>query len=889
MNFDPRTVVILIVLSTLLMSISLFAVSRGYLAEMRGVTRWATGTLLQSIGWILLAFIGVIPSYIAEIGSPLIILGLALYYHALVAFKEISSKIYWIYAVVSLNLLLIFYFLLIVPNMAARIVVASATGALLMFASAKLLFSSRLKKLPISHGITGILFAVCSLVLVVRAIYYLVWNTAPDQSAFEHNIVQDIAFLIFFLAGVVSPFTFVLMCNDRYTAKALLRTQELANKNDELEEASRVKGQFLATMSHELRTPLNGLLGFMNQLGKTRLDDQQRDYLRTINLSSRMLLNVINDVLDYSKIEAGKLLIETYEFDLREFIDETISTFSVSAEEKGLDLICVIDHRVHNYLLGDSLRLSQVLTNLLGNAIKFTEQGEVLLEVRQIEESDSTVSLQISVSDTGIGISEESLERLFQPFVQADSSITRQYGGTGLGLVIVRRLIDLMGGSIEIESEVLRGTRFNINLMLKKQAAPENNNKAHDLSHINLYVITPNLNIARSISENLSYLGIVAKTSSCGLAAIPLIRDAYVKEKNIHGIIFDHAVTDVTSAEFSDYLHAKCNFDRIPIMLLGNISYCLHGDELKKEGCCCYFNKPLKNSELYQQLVKLFISSQTEMGESNATIPTNEEGLKLLYGKRVLIVDDNNINRKLVQILVAELGGDFDSVENGLQAVDAYSHKEYDAILMDVNMPVMDGLEATRRIRDLESASRRTLIFALTANALPEDKERFLKSGMDDYISKPISENSLLSAFAKWNTQDKAPSESICVKQENSPNDSVPALNPQLGIQLSFANPDTWHAVLELMLDELADYSKNLAEYSNDIEQVIFWSHRLAGASCYCGTPALYQAAKQVEINCEHGSKQLIQDSLSELHRQIDRLIELDAAGKLRRNTVIVY
>lgn len=244
MNLDPRTVVILTVLSTLLMSIGLFAVARGYLTEMRGITRWATGTLMQSIGWVLLALAGVVPIVISELGSPLIMLAMALYYHALTEFKEGPPRISWVYVVVGINLLAIYFFLLFIPDMAARIVVASSTAALLMFASARLLLSGRLNTIPISHSMTGTLFAICSVVLVVRAVYYLVWNTAPDQSAFAQNGMQDIAFLTFFVAAVVSPFTFILMCNDRYNAKALIRTQELANKNIELEEASRAKGEF---------------------------------------------------------------------------------------------------------------------------------------------------------------------------------------------------------------------------------------------------------------------------------------------------------------------------------------------------------------------------------------------------------------------------------------------------------------------------------------------------------------------------------------------------------------------------------------------------------------------------------------------------------------------
>ena len=895
MNLDPRTVVILTVLSTLLMSMSLFAVARGYLAEMRGVTRWASGTLLQSIGWILLALLGLIPSFVAELGSPFIMMGLALYYHALIGFKGSSSRVSWVYVVVCFNVLAIYYFLLISPNMAARIVVASSTAAVLMFASARLLFSKRLSKLPISHSMTGILFAFCSVVLAIRAVYYLVWNTAPDQSAFEQNIVQDIAFLTFFLAGVVSPFTFILMCNDRYNDKALQRTQELAKKNIELEEASRAKGQFLATMSHELRTPLNGVIGFLKQLGKTSLDDQQKDYLHTVDLSARMLLGVINDVLDYSKIEAGKLAIEEIGIDLRKFLDETISIFAVSAEDKGLDLVCVVDRKVPDRLLGDPLRLTQVLSNLLGNAIKFTNKGEVLLEIRLIEETDSDVSLEMRVSDTGIGISQASLDQLFQPFVQADASTTRKHGGTGLGLIIARRLIDMMGGSIKVESEVSLGTRFTIHLSLPKQEGVLKRAQGiEDLSLCRLLTVTPNANVARSFAEAVAVWGMTTQTASSGLAALEIIKAANRNMQTFDAVVFDLAVKDMLPREFSEKIIADTSLNSVDLLLLSSISFCQKIEDIKKEGFCGCICKPVKCSEIYKELARLFAHDPKDNKVSHSLRPEGnvaDIGLNPLSGKRLLIVDDNYINRKLVQLLVGELGGEFDTAENGAEAVEACSRKSYDLILMDVNMPVMDGLEATRRIRALESSSSKVLIIALTANALPGDKEKFIAAGMDDYLSKPINENSLLSILNhRFPQVDRPLPENPGEKYDQKEmGNTTPALDPVLGVKLSFGDPLTWHMVLGLLLDDLEDYSSKLKLASNDRVQLSYISHKLAGASCYCGTPALHHAAKQVEIHCSQDNVFLFKDLLSQLQFQIERLLRLDAAGKLRGSEVVVY
>ncbi len=763
MNLDPRTVVILTVLSTLLMGIGLLVVARGYLAEMRGISRWAAGTLLQSTAWILLALFGVIPDTFSEFGGVLIMLAMALYFHALTEFLEKPSPVLWVYAVVGINFIAIYYFLLFVPDVAARIVVASATAAVLMFASARILLFGSSDRRPLSHSMTGMLFLGCSLVLVARAIYYLVWNTAPDQSALEQNIMQDIAFLTFFMAAVLSPFTFLLMCNDRYNAKALLYTQELDTKNLELEAASQAKGLFLATMSHELRTPLNGIIGFLKHLGKTRLDDQQKDYFHSIDLSARLLLSVINDVLDFSKIEAGKLSIESIAIELREFCDEVILLFAVSAEDKGLELVCVIDKRLPNSLMGDPVRLTQVLANLLSNAIKFTAKGKVLLEVRLVGETDSNVSLEIRVTDSGIGISQEALSRLFQPFTQADASTTRKHGGTGLGLVIAKKIVEMMGGSIVIESKVGQGTCFTVHLDMLKQH-PGNQ------------------------QEKISNVSPIEKTS-------------------------------------------------VSVVLT-----------------------PLK-------------------------------------GKRVLIVDDNSINRKLAQLLVTELGGEFDFAEDGVQAVDAFTRKEFDLILMDVNMPVMDGLEACARIRALEeSSSRQTLIIALTANAMPGDKERFINCGMDDYLSKPIDEKALFKVLHRFFPQRlaqvpliKIESAKLIESSKDATENTTPALDPAIGIKLCFGDADTWQMALGMMLDELQDYSDKIKLASNDMTQLRLVSHKLVGSTCYCGTPALLQAVKQVEIHCTLADFHLIESLLLDLQKKIDRLLALDAGGKLRGSEVVVY
>lgn len=660
-------------------------------------------------------------------------------------------------------------------------------------------------------------------------------------------------------------------------------------------------------MSHELRTPLNGVVGFLNQLSKTRLDDKQKDYLHTIDLSARMLLGVINDVLDFSKIEAGKLPIEKIEIDLREFLDETISMFAVSAEEKGLDLVCVMDKDVPTMLMGDPLRLTQVLSNLLSNAIKFTEQGEVLLKVHLVEETDTEAKLKICVSDTGIGISQQSLELLFQPFVQADASTTRKHGGTGLGLIIARRLVEMMGGSIEVESKVLHGTRFSIQLGLSKQEyAFKGMPLADVLCHRRIIAVTPNPNIAQSIAEFVSVLGITMQTVDSGLAALALVKEADGKKQVIDAVIFDIAVKDIQPEKFSALLRGDASLNDVQLLLLGNISFCQQtqkNNEKRFARCIC---KPVKSAELYHELAQLFVCELSESSNedkiallSRLEVTGDDPSSTPLKGKRILVVDDNHINRKLMQLLIADLGAKFDLAENGAQAINACTHKQYDAILMDVNMPVMDGLEATRKIRLLASASSKTPIIALTANALAGDKERFIASGMDDYLSKPVSEKSLLNTLNKLLPKETASlADNLDVVQirkfamhfpETSGDEVLPALDPVLGVELSFGDQSTWLMVLGMLLDDLGEYANKLAQASMDIDQLNHLSHKLVGSSCYCGTPALHQAAKQVELHCKQGEIHLLEKSLSHLQQQIERLLKLDETGKLRNSIAVVY
>lgn len=528
------------------------------------------------------------------------------------------------------------------------------------------------------------------------------------------------------------------------TLKLEAITQDERKARLEAEQSNIAKSVFLATMSHEIRTPMNGVIGMASLLKQTSLTGEQREYTDTILSSGESLLSVINDILDFSKIEAGKMELEEKEFTLRNCIEEVLDLFANKANKMGIDLVYQIDFNVPTTIIGDSLRLRQVVINMVSNAIKFTQHGEIFIGVHLLNVNGNKASIGFEVRDSGIGIPSDKLDRLFKAFSQVDSSTTRKYGGTGLGLVICEKLIALMGGGVSVESEVGRGTKFSFNIMagLSEEARNEANLDTAVLEGCNVLIVGDNFTSNSVIQNNLKQFKCLTKVVTSGKEALLTLYEIL----DFDLIIADMQMNDMDGMQLAS--RARQEYPKLPIVLLSGL-----GDDKPKgrlEAYCAIVNKPVKQNMLIKQILRLL-----RQEEETVVVEKPKDVLSVHFAKQyplnILITEDNLVNQKLAERILSKLGYKPEKALNGEEALFAQEKRKYDLILMDVQMPVMDGLEATGRIRLLPG--KQPVIIATTANAMMEDREMCLKAGMDDYISKPIKVEELVKLLEKWASQ----------------------------------------------------------------------------------------------------------------------------------------
>jgi two-component system, sensor histidine kinase and response regulator len=531
--------------------------------------------------------------------------------------------------------------------------------------------------------------------------------------------------------------------------------KDLSDARDVAVSASLSKSEFLANMSHEIRTPMNSIIGITELLLRSEQEPKQRELLQVIQEAGQSLLSILGDILDFSKIEAGKLQIELVDFSPVAAIEGAAELLSKPALDRNLSLLTFIDPQLPRMLVGDSVRLRQIMVNLIGNAVKFSQQGTVLVRADLLEHDRDSVKVKFSVADNGIGMTEEECQRLFQAFVQADGSTTRKFGGTGLGLCICKHLVEMMGGDIAVESVRGAGSLFHFSLPFAVSKKPVQPRTVHSVLKQKRLLVVDDQPAAREIlASYLSSWGLRWSAAAGGSEALSEMEAAFSAADPYHIVLVDLIMPEMDGSEFLTRLQAMPAISAgVQAILITAYDKPGQGAEMLKQGFRSYLRKPIKQSQLLDCLATLVTESEPREStvKKVSALTTSSPARKFDGSACILLVEDNKANQILAELQLQELGLNVHTAANGREALDACSRQYYDAILMDCQMPEMDGFETCRAVRWLETQSgHHTPIIAMTANAMKGDRDNCIAAGMDDYIAKPVAFEELLSVLQKW-------------------------------------------------------------------------------------------------------------------------------------------